>query len=396
MWLIAAMIVGAVHGEKNRTRVAVCVAGAVRSLIDDRVMTSLARFYGQSDFYYHLFTGIELSARGQRSTDARQLHKALEKATAVRFQTTENPTTCNQMTTGRFFKIEQCAKMVATTGRRYDVLALTRPDLEYNRVSKPSIHPFLRPNKRPWFRAIGDELYLASFDDGLRRASTLTKARCCSIPKRFPPQCFLRNEVLPRANFIAFRHFSHLPQASSIFTFRDLPYHILRTREQQNEIHGRSVWQLHGKTRPGVNVSSKPLMSPPFDNWSDLPTDVQLNIIERFLGPPSESNHTPGVVVGKDLLNFSMATAFPKSSSESSGVATTPYGPSLPALATRTVVSYLDLYNDTAAPSPSSRQQQQQSRSYPRPSRPLKARSSRRWPKTSPASRQPRRFRPQR
>ena len=74
-------------------RIAVCVAGAVRSLIDEKVMVSLGSFYSETDVYFHLYTNVELSQRGQRNiskVDARALSKAMINATAVRFQTEEN------------------------------------------------------------------------------------------------------------------------------------------------------------------------------------------------------------------------------------------------------------------------------------------------------------------
>jgi len=56
----------ALSEELARPRVAVCVAGAVRSLTEEKVQSSSNKVYIDPDMFYHLYVGIELSLRGQR------------------------------------------------------------------------------------------------------------------------------------------------------------------------------------------------------------------------------------------------------------------------------------------------------------------------------------------
>lgn len=286
------------HTQASAPRVAVCVAGAVRSLIEQVVYESMWSFFHLEDVdvYFHLFTATELSARGQRNlTTAHetQLHEALKYAKGVRFQATENPTTCGQMTTGKFYKIEMCAKMIQTAitegELKYDILVVTRPDLEYDVSRYHNIHSFTLQRNDNWFVQVGDEMYVAAFQQGIALSATLTKARCCDVKRHLPPQCFLapsaRDTRPPRANFIQRRHFQIMNQIS-LFRGRP-PYRIVRTMEQQLEINGRDTFTLHGLTKPDVGTFADPVLSPPILNWYNLTDGEQLNWLEAYLSKPN-------------------------------------------------------------------------------------------------------------
>lgn len=293
--LLAALLAWRPADSKaSAPRVAVCVAGAVRSLIEQVVYESMWNFFHLEaiDVYFHLFTATELSARGQRNltiAHKSQLHEALKYAKGVRFQVTENPTTCGQMTTGKFYKIEMCAKMIQTAvkegGLEYDILVVTRPDLEYDLSRYHNIHSFTLQRNDNWFMQVGDEMYLAAFQRGIALSATLTKARCCDIKRHLPPQCFLATSVRdtrpPRANFIQRRHFQTMNQLS-LFRGRP-PYRIVRTMDQQHEINGRDAFTLHGLTKPDVGTFSEPVLSPPILDWSNLTDDEQLTWLAGYL-----------------------------------------------------------------------------------------------------------------
>lgn len=271
----------------HEARIAVCVAGAVRSLVERPVYETMWKFFPSTDVYAHLFTSVELSARGQRnlSTDAaHDLQRALAAAKAVRFQTTENPTTCDQMTTGKFYKIQKCAELVeaavANEKLDYDVIVVTRPDLAY--TSGKTVRSFVPQKTGHWFKQVGDEMFVASFARGLALSATLTQARCCDVGRRLPPQCFVGKSKMPRSNFIQRRHFDSLlklPDAPR-------PYRIVRTADQRLEMRGRDPFTLHGMTKHDVRTSLDPTLSPPLLNWSLMPATEQYNWLREYLPPP--------------------------------------------------------------------------------------------------------------
>lgn len=192
------------------------------------------------------------------------------------------------MTTGKFFKAEQCAHMITT---EYDILVITRPDLLYN--GHTTIRDYLVESPT-FFRNIGDELFVTSFTGGHALALNYTQAECCDLKMRSPRDCFISGHPEPRANFIANRHFS---SSLPTFPYPKRPYIILRTDDQISEMAGRKAFQLHGKTKHGVPVSATPNMSPPFFSWYSLSPDEQLRLVTAYLPPVStpESLHRHSV-----------------------------------------------------------------------------------------------------
>jgi len=309
--------------QKEGRRYAVCVVGAMRSLYMEQVWSSIERFFlkemkgsksrNQIDLYYHIYTGVELSLRGQRniSTEvvAPGLVRALRSALAVQFQTEENQFTCEQMTTGRFFKIESCAKMihhyitVSNPNTMYDVLVITRPDLEY--FLPYTIHSFdlglmdeeRKKNHSIWFHQVFDELWLGTFFPMLRLAATMTKAKCCNHLKRPPTGCFLSGVKGPRANYIGPHHF--IDQIPDVTIYKQpKPYVIIRTDDELKEIHNLSKRALHGKIKPDVRTFLQPKLSS-FFLWSTkYSSDKQLQIVSKFLPTqptPSSSSSSSSV-----------------------------------------------------------------------------------------------------
>ena len=300
MWFLV-LLVALVPSACAERRVAVCVSGAMRSLVEEEVWSSMEKFFRSKsssvDVFFYLFTGVELSARGQRNISEAQagaLEMALRTATAVQFQTSENEYTCGQMATGKFFKVEMCANLIAGYMRqrphkRYDVLVLARPDASYDNAPEGAwVMSYAEPQAQPWFRPVGDELYLMTFKEGLTLARNMTKARCCDLERRIPPQCFLDKQERPRANYIALRHFN--PLLKEPYT-GPRPYLVIRTKDQIAEISGRSMKTLHGVYREDIARDKNPAVSPPYYDWSSYSASKRQAAIRRYLRPPRR----PGV-----------------------------------------------------------------------------------------------------
>jgi len=161
----------------------------------------------------------------------------------------------------------------------YDVLVLSRPDISFENA-KGKVLSFAVSQVRPWFRAVGDELYLMTFKEGLARALTLTTARCCDIKKRSPRGCFYKVSPKPRANYISVRHFDPLHTAA--YSGKN-PYRIVRTADEIREMAHRNIWALNGVTKNDVLTAENPAVSPPFYNWSILNVTQREDIIRTYL-----------------------------------------------------------------------------------------------------------------
>ena len=116
------MVAEIAHDEAraSKPRVATCVVGAMRTftdpIIQESMVRNLARYDG-SDVFLYLFVGEELSSRGQSGAESslsprnvKELlnlttHKSGIRPAATRIQTVENGFRCDQMSTGRFYKI---------------------------------------------------------------------------------------------------------------------------------------------------------------------------------------------------------------------------------------------------------------------------------------------------
>ena len=280
----------ALHEKLSRPRVAVCVAGAVRSLTEEKMQSSLVKFYSGADVFYHLYVGVELSLRGQRKmVDPYTVADALANASGVRLQYEENQYTCGQQTTGKHFKVEQCTRMVfsyaAFKNITYYALILTRPDYMMNSGPKFTLSWMLSfvHGKTNFYHNFGDEVVLLSYPGGALFAANLTQAECCNISHREPLQCFTDNLVEPRPNYIFERHFLRLYEDEKAYHHIKGIGFILRTPEFKVESGGGSVWQLHGKVKPGVVAYQNPGMSPPFLEWNLLEPALQQHLVAHYI-----------------------------------------------------------------------------------------------------------------
>lgn len=269
----------------RRPRIAVCIAGAVRSLTDKRVYSSIQDFYKDADIFYHLYVGVELSLRGQRNfLNPRDLTNALTNATGVRLQYTENDFTCGQQTTGKFFKNEQCARMVlgyaAMHNITYDAFILTRPDMKIGVKTNDSLLALFSyfEGQETIYHNFDDEVVLLSYPEGALLAAKMTQAQCCNNKERSPTGCFIKGLKEPRVNFIAARHFSALERCSRCPRNNHLGT-IVRTSEYKVESHMKTTFELHGKTKKDVASHKNPGMSPPILEWGLLDSEVQEALI---------------------------------------------------------------------------------------------------------------------
>ena len=92
-----------------------------------------------SDEFVYIYLGEEVSARGQGAEAsaapsklrALQNLSLVQRAAAVRVQTEENAFRCDQMATGRFYKIARCVELAEahakSRGEGYDYLSVLRP-----------------------------------------------------------------------------------------------------------------------------------------------------------------------------------------------------------------------------------------------------------------------------
>ena len=275
----------------TRPRVAVCVAGAVRSLTEEKVRSSFNSFYGDADVFYHLYVGVELSLRGQRKmVDSSAVTNALVNASGVRLQYEENRYTCGQQATGKFFNVEQCARMVfsyaALKNVTYDAFILTRPDYMIYSTSKYTMSWMLSfvEEKTKFYHNFDNEVVLLSNPDGAHLAATMTQAECCDVVSRKPDDCFMGTLIEPRPNFIFARHFLNLGSCANEKACLH-PGHIgviVRTAESELEVGDRDVFQLHGKVRPSVSPFESPGMSPPFLEWALLERGLQQHLVAHY------------------------------------------------------------------------------------------------------------------
>jgi len=272
-----------------RPRIAVCIAGAVRSLTEREVYSSIYKFYEDADIFYHLYVGVELSIRGQRkSLNSRDVTNALVNATGVRLQYNENDYTCGQQTTGKFYKDEQCARMVlrfaAMNNITYDAFILTRPDYMPYVESNTSVFKLLSffEGQKTFYHNFGNEIVLLSAPDGVKLTAKMTQAQCCNNKERSPKGCFFKVLKEPRPNFIAARHFSGLGKCKRCPPNNELGV-IVRTSEFVVESQNKTLFQLHGKTKKGVTTNKDPGMSPPMLEWGLLGLEEQESIISHFI-----------------------------------------------------------------------------------------------------------------
>lgn len=275
----------------KKLRTAFCVVGAVRTLTEPNVYNSLYRYISRTstDLHFYLFVGRELSFRGMpQTTEATELLKALAGATTVRIQTEENTFPCGQMTLGKLFKLQQCAKQVEAWSKAsstdYDIFLYTRPDLKYHQITKlPQImegtvpHPFIL--NFVWKGMTNNEMKAMSYNPGIDFAKNVTAARCCDVKKRFPTECFLKGREAPKANYIIDRHFQNVgqPRKSLLGSF------IKRPKDFKIITHNASFQALHGKVRDDVVSHDRPVVSEVMNNWKTFNRTTQLEWLRSVL-----------------------------------------------------------------------------------------------------------------
>ena len=312
----------------KRKRYAVCVVGAVRSMMqqdvvsgfhDNIVMPWIAD--GRGDLFYHVFVGEELSARGQATMtvdDAGPLAKALQNATRFRLQFDENPFTCEQQTTGKFYKIAQCAHMVQAyaleTGTEYETFVFVRPDFLFQQPLK--LTPPALP-AQPWLyleQYADCDCVAANFSTGIAAALALPAAECCDTQIRRPPACFLSHVtadgslLAPKPNFIFERHLNTFVQQARAHEGyasegRDrnggaevvlkVTGRLVRTKHQTKIMRKFTVYELHGKVRPHVRTPATPRMSH-VTSWgqecgSEGGAECRAEVMRQLLADPAGS-----------------------------------------------------------------------------------------------------------
>jgi hypothetical protein len=286
---------GSSEGATTQKTAAICYAGAARSMDDHVVRTTLYKHLiqpleaaGGVDTFFHVHVGKELSERGQESVPperAGTMYEALSNASLFRFQYQENPFTCGQQATGKFWKVSRCAEMVMNYSRKhgitYDLFFLMRPDWA---PSKLSINKILRLKKRrdktkrvrpdqaaPHWIKVDDQgsncdCVAADYAPGIIAASTADKAVCCDVVKREPRECFVGGLEQPEANYILRRHFM---KENVQNPWRFALGWLVRTKRMERLIENASQqnsgnWArlLHGKYRTDVRRHEHPRMSP--------------------------------------------------------------------------------------------------------------------------------------
>ena len=82
----AAQAASGLELARTGPRLAVCVAGALRTFLELPVQESFARNFPNADVFHHLFLGTELSGRGQgaEAAPSRELLLRLRNATRGR------------------------------------------------------------------------------------------------------------------------------------------------------------------------------------------------------------------------------------------------------------------------------------------------------------------------
>ena len=201
-------------------RLAICVAGALRTFIEPEVASAFWQAIGRTEYdvFFHVFVGEELSARGQEETSdllstALALRNASVNATQVRVQFRENRFLCGQMTTGRFFKMASCARAVLAHAERnnltYDLFVATRPDLLLKNRFPPTCLRNDDGTVRNASYAVSGEVIVAPFSSVAQTFATLDdpkQMQCCNRTDRTPPQCFWDGLADPDPNYLLMRH----------------------------------------------------------------------------------------------------------------------------------------------------------------------------------------------
>ena len=294
-------------------RTAVCISGAVRSHAETSAYIGLRDFLvgTTADLHYHLFCGDELSFRGQHGPpDPVALRDALGAAASVRIQMEENGYTCGQMSTGKWFKIESCARAVqayaSTRGIEYDTFVIMRPDLANYKRKLSSVIAGAWEGKesgQTWVINFQDEVLAMSYAGGIDFAANVTHAECCDEVNRSPKDCFIGGLKEPRLNWMTAHHFSPLGERhdNALAT-------ILRHTNFSETTRGYGFKRLHGKVRDAVKTSNEPAMSPLVHDWHLLGEAAQLSLLCNFL--QVESGQCHAFAAGANRSGTATATLF--------------------------------------------------------------------------------------
>ena len=300
--------------EMAASKTAVCVCGAMRSMLESNVRNSapllLDRVHSEmAVYFYFLFIGNELSAKGQlgvSTSQASALALALDRAARVRLQLTENAYTCDQKSTGRFFKLAQCVAMVRDYGREsgtpFGALVLSRPDLVHFRpVPMPAASSLAAAARagepspgEPWIVTVGQEVQAMSAAVGLALVANLSQAECCNVATRTPHACFLPGLPEPRAQFIFERHFSSLRRRGGVSNAESRSYYEIALTSEQRCAYRRlrTIHAKHAATRLGVpTTSDDAVRMSPVLQWESMEASERVRALERWLLPPRELAH---------------------------------------------------------------------------------------------------------
>ena len=286
----------------NEVDLAVCVVGAARSFAEPKVIKSFQsmRFPERTQFFHYLFVATELSMRGQVALgreNATDMAHALSNSTAFQFQYQANDFTCDQMTTGKFYKLSACMKLIDSYSMNHTTvfksIAFVRPDLLWSCPEFPSYHTILAPNMTiGWYMKSHDEVFAISGNKGSREvALNVSQAYCCDSKSRQPAGCFRKRLKEPRANYIQQRHFEtnlrSIPN-SFICDNKGCTVRIQRTSYGKAIIKNstRGISSLHGKFRPAVTRCDIPQTSPVVSSFQSLPFECGKQMLEDLLSVP--------------------------------------------------------------------------------------------------------------
>jgi len=253
---IIALVCGAPSGGPREPDVAVCVTGAVRSMLASEVREAFERniimpLESRADYFYHLFVGIEASERGQlalRADAAPGLAQAVAHARRVRLQYEENPFSCEQAS-GFWWKLAWCTELAVQHAEAHGIVYQTflslRPDVVYT-VPVPDFSACAAIfNQTRWVYNLPStvEFFAMSWAQAAARMRYAHCTPCCNATSHEPHDCFPWRDMRPaggrqhrtairrlrnaqEANFILLRSIHHdgdKPPLNSVLMTRHQP-----------------------------------------------------------------------------------------------------------------------------------------------------------------------------
>ena len=234
----------------------------------------------------YLYLGEELSARGQGAESAAAPHalRALlnlsfvQRAAAVRVQTAENAFRCDQMATGRFYKMARCVELAEaharTRGVSFDHLLILRPDVLYHAPFElPPARCFERrdlPNRANNWISYYQEVLLTPWSNA-GAIKALEKCSCCDAKARKPKGCFHMGLTAPWIQFLYRQHFTRRKlvwlqsgaQQSKATCLARWAHSILRPQQERSGVYWGNLTNQHGMYRAHVEQLTTPSALPP-------------------------------------------------------------------------------------------------------------------------------------